>query len=94
MELLIPALVVLTGTISSVFISFAKIIIKKYNGCKELEKNVSRLITVMVCLVLTWILLPIFEGSLAGFLTVFLGVLGSSQLVYYTNMNKIIETEE
>jgi hypothetical protein len=91
MELIIPALIIISGSISSALVSFVKILVKKYYGCPELEKAVSRLITVLVCFVVTWILLPVFNGSLAGFLTVFLGVMGSSQLTYFTGINKVID---
>ncbi len=92
LEILVPILALLTGATSSLLISVAKLAVKKYS-CKELEGSLVRWITLMVCLVTTIGAMFLFEFTIPAFSTLFLAIFGSSQVAYYTNVPKFIETE-
>ena len=92
LEILVPILALLVGTTSSLLISVAKIVIKKYS-CKELEDATARWITLVVCLGTTLITMTLVEFSIPAFATLFLAVFGSSQVAYYTNLPKFVESE-
>jgi hypothetical protein len=95
LEVLIPILALFVGASSSLLISVMKLAVKKYS-CKELEDSAARWITLMVCAVTTlaamWWL---FEMTVPAFVTLFLAIYGSSQLLYtYTGTDKFITKTE
>jgi len=95
LEALIPILALFVGATSSLLISVMKLAVKKYS-CKELEDSAARWVTLMVCAVTTvlamWFL---FEMTVPAFITLFLAIYGSSQLLYtYTGSDKFITRAE
>ena len=83
MEMWIPFVIIITGTVSSFLITLLKMLFKSLQNNKELADNTARLIVVMVCAIASGIIMQVFEDNASGFIVLFLAVLGSNQLAYF-----------